>query len=73
MDEKTVNLQLLGAGSQTYSIETSGAHLENIEKGYILFGEIQKEQDWKLSKVIRVFPPQAAQSISSYLQSPAYK
>jgi hypothetical protein len=73
MDEKTVNLQLLGAGSQTYSIETSGAHLETIEKGYILFGEIQKELDWKLSKVIRVFPAQAARHISSFLQSPAYK
>ena len=72
-DEKTVTVQLLGTEDQTYTIETSGEHLENIAKGYILFGHLQNGTGWKLSKVIRVFPPQAAQSIRGYLQSPAYK
>ena len=59
-DEQTVTLQLLGTEDQTYTIETSGEHLENIEKGYILCGQLKKETGWKLAKVIRVFPPQAA-------------
>ena len=37
-NEKTVNLQLLGADSQTYSIETSRSHLENIESAVTVRG-----------------------------------
>ena len=73
INEKTITVQLLGTEDATYSIETSGAHLENIEKGYILFGHLQNETGWKLSKVIRVFPPQAAQHISLFLQEAANK
>ena len=67
MDEKTVAVQLLGKEDQTYSIETSVEHLENIEKGYILCGSLMKETDWKLSKVIRVFPSQAAPYIETVM------
>ena len=63
INDQTVNVQFLGTDSLAYSIETSDAHLSNIETGYILCGALMKETEWKLSKVIRVFPNQAARHI----------
>ena len=67
INDQAVSVQFLGTDGLMYSIETSDDHLSNIETGFILCGSLMKETEWKLSKVIRVFPSQAAQYIETVM------
>lgn len=62
--EKGVNIHILGYEDSSYYVTMDGKHLDNIEQGMILVGGFVKEKEWKVSKINRIFPPQANKAIS---------
>ena len=65
--EDRITVQLLGSESLTYQVAMVGELLDSIEQGFILVGRLMKEKEWKISRLIRVFPREAEQSIRSFM------
>ena len=67
VDEERITIQLLGSESPTYQVDIAGELLDTIEQGFILVGTLMKEKEWKISKLIRVFPREAEQSVRGFV------
>ena len=65
--EDRITVQLLGSESLTYQVVMVGELLDSIEQGFILVGRLMKEKEWKISRLIRVFPREAEQSVRGFL------
>ena len=65
--EDRITVQLLGSESPTYQVAMVGEILDSIEQGFILVGRLMKEKEWKISRLIRVFPREAAQSVRGFM------
>ena len=67
VDKDTITAQLLGSESPTYKIVIRDELLDSIEQGFILVGTLMKENEWKISRLTRVFPREAAEFIRSFM------
>ena len=65
--EDRITVQLLGSESPTYQVAMAGEILDSIEQGFILVGRLMKEKEWKISRLIRVFPREAEQSVRGFM------
>ena len=65
--EDMITVQLLGSESPTYQVVMVGELLDSIEQGFILVGRLMKEKEWKISRLIRVFPREAEQSVRGFV------
>ncbi|WP_394238789.1 SEC-C metal-binding domain-containing protein [Niallia oryzisoli] len=63
--ENGVNLELLASNSKNYVASVDAKHLEHIEPGMVIFGKIEKQNRWKLSKIYRTFPAESVQYIGT--------
>ena len=64
--EDMITVQLLGSESPTYQVVMVGEILDSIEQGFILVGRFMKEKEWKISRLIRVFPREAEESVRGF-------
>ncbi len=64
-DEKGIKITLLGSDVPNYTVAINGELLANLEQGMVLVGKILKDKEWTISNLKRIFPPQAAQYIST--------
>ncbi|WP_338449659.1 SEC-C metal-binding domain-containing protein [Niallia oryzisoli] len=63
--EEGASFKLIGSGSQVYSAGVDVKHLEHIEQGMVIFGELEKQNQWQLCKIYRTFPTQSVQYIGN--------
>ncbi|KAA9015526.1 SEC-C metal-binding domain-containing protein [Niallia endozanthoxylica] len=63
--EEGVTVELIGLGNQVYFVSVDSKHLEYIELGMVIFGELEKTTSWHLSKMYRTFPTQSVQYIGT--------
>ncbi|WP_071393407.1 SEC-C metal-binding domain-containing protein [Bacillus tuaregi] len=63
VNETGVTMRLLGAGQSDYTTLADAKYLEHLEPGMVIFGQLENQNQWQLSKIYRTFPSQSVQYI----------